>query len=62
MKLNQTQRNYIAENIIKQLSEDSNHIFWILGHCASHMDIVFGQQCQGKGFLTEEQHKHFSYS
>ncbi len=44
-----------------QLSDDSNHIFWILGHGASHLDIVFGQQCQGKGFLTEEQHKHFSY-
>ena len=49
------------ENTTKQLSEDSNHIFWILGHCASHMDIVFGLQCQGKSLLTEEQHKHFSY-
>jgi len=49
------------ENITKQLSEDSNHIFWILGHCTSHIDIVFGLHCQGKGLLSEEQHKHFSY-
>lgn len=49
------------ENITKQISKDSNHIFWILGHCASHLDVVFGLQCQGKSLLKEEQHKYFSY-
>jgi len=49
------------QNIIKQISEDTNHIFWILGHCTSHVDIVLGQQCQGKSVLSKEQHKHFGY-
>ncbi len=50
-----------SENITKQITKDSNHIFWIFGHCASHMDIAFGLSCQGKGLLTKEQHKHFGY-
>ena len=49
------------ELVTKQISEDTNHIFWILGHCASHIDIVFGEQCQGKSILSKDQHKHFGY-
>lgn len=49
------------EDLTKRISEDSNHIFWIFGHCANHMDYVFGELCQGKKWFNDEIHQYFAY-
>jgi len=49
------------EQVLKQIDEEVNPIGWIFGHCASHMDYIFGELCQGKHSLTEEESKCYAY-
>ncbi len=49
------------EQVLKQIGKEVNHIAWIVGHCASHMDIIFGELCQGKRQLTEEESIIYAY-
>ena len=49
------------EQVLKQIDEEVNPIGWIFGHCASHMDYIFGELCIGKRLLTEEESKYYAY-
>ena len=49
------------ENAFKQISDEINPIYWIIGHCATHLDNVFNFQCQDKRQCNEEQLKFFGY-
>ena len=49
------------KDLLKQISPETNHIFWIFGHCATHLDQVFGKLCLGKNWFEEEQLKFFAY-
>ena len=49
------------EDVNKQIFPDINPIAWIFGHCADHMDSVFGVWCQGERILNEDYHTLFSY-
>ncbi|NPE07783.1 MAG: DinB family protein [Asgard group archaeon] len=49
------------EQVLKQIVKEVNHITWIFGHCASHMDYIFGGLCQGKRLLTEEESEAYAY-
>ncbi len=49
------------EDVNKQIIPDVNPIAWIFGHCADHMDSVFGAWCQGERIFNEDFHTLFSY-
>ncbi len=49
------------DEIYKQITPETNHICWIFGHCASHMDFIFGELCQGKRLLSDEEQEHYAY-
>ena len=51
----------VEEQVLKQIGEEVNHITWIFGHCASHMDYIFGELCQGKRLLIEEENDAYAY-
>lgn len=48
-------------DLLNQISPETNHIFWIFGHCATHLDQVFGRLCLGKNWFKEEYLKYFAY-
>lgn len=48
------------EIVTKQISNDVNHIAWIIGHCASHMDLylsIFNKERK----LTDNQREYHAY-
>ena len=49
------------DQVMKQIGEEVNQITWIFGHCASHMDYIFGELCQGKRLLTKEENEAYAY-
>jgi len=42
------------EQINKQWKPEINPITWIYGHCISHMDLIYGELCQGSRLLPKE--------
>lgn len=53
--------NLEKEQVMKQIGEDVNYIAWIFGHCASHMDFICGELCQGYRKLSEEEGACYSF-
>ncbi|MHA1211029.1 MAG: DinB family protein [Candidatus Heimdallarchaeota archaeon] len=49
------------EDVSVQIANDINHILWIFGHCASHLDYVINGLCQGKRMVAEEMGEYFAY-
>ncbi|MFW9922856.1 MAG: DinB family protein [Candidatus Thorarchaeota archaeon] len=47
--------------IRKQVSPEINHIYWIFGHCITHMDSVFCFECQDFRIFNENELKYFGY-
>ena len=42
------------KQINKQWKPEINPITWIYGHCISHMDLIYGELCQGSRLLPKE--------
>jgi len=49
------------EDVHQQIFPDINPIIWIFGHCAAHMDKVFGVWCQGTQVLMESQQAFYRF-
>lgn len=49
------------EELLKQITPETNHICWIFGHCASQLDFIFAGLCQGKQFFSDEEREYYSY-
>ena len=54
--------NLKPEEVRKQIQPDINHIEWIFGHCASHLDNVLGELCQGKKAMSQEMSRRYAYN
>ncbi len=53
--------NLEKEQVMKQIKKDVNPIAWIFGHCASHMDFICGELCQGYRKLSEKEGACYSF-
>ncbi|MCE7745650.1 MAG: DinB family protein [Candidatus Heimdallarchaeota archaeon] len=53
--------NLENEQVLKQIKDDVNPIGWIFGHCASHMDFICGELCQGYRKLSEKEGACYSF-
>lgn len=49
-----------ASIIIKQIQKDTNHIAWIVGHCATHMDYYLAYHT-GERILSLEEREYYAY-
>ncbi len=48
------------EDLMYQITHQTNPISWILGHLTWHMDLIFNRACQGKSQLTPEEREPFT--
>ncbi|NHJ32448.1 MAG: DinB family protein [Asgard group archaeon] len=53
--------NLEKEQVMKQIGDEVNPIAWIFGHCASHMDFICGELCQGYRRLSEKEGACYSF-
>ncbi|HUT79593.1 MAG TPA: DinB family protein [Candidatus Bathyarchaeia archaeon] len=49
------------EEVTKQIAPNINHILWIVGHLASHVDMVYCDSCMDNRIMNEDMTKYFAY-
>jgi hypothetical protein len=50
-----------ADNIYRQVQSELNHIGWIFGHCAVHLDWVLSFMTEDPRFFSEEVCHYYRY-